>query len=108
MFETYHRLEQTMLQEVVGFAGNKRCSGQVSTLHLSHYIPKVNNPETMKEFRPISLVSMPLKFITKLLANRLQKEIIPMLHQNQYGFIKGKTIHDCLGWVIRLKRIYNF
>jgi hypothetical protein len=21
-----------------------------------------------------------------------------MLHQNQYGFIKGKTIHDCLGW----------
>jgi hypothetical protein len=61
-------------------------------------IPKVNNPETMKEFRPISLVSMPLKFITKLLANKLQKEIIPMQHQNQYGFIKGKTIHDCLGW----------
>jgi hypothetical protein len=61
-------------------------------------IPKVNNPETMNEFRPISLVSMPLKFITKLLANRLQKEIIPMLHQNRYGFIKGKTIHHCLGW----------
>jgi hypothetical protein len=61
-------------------------------------IPKVNNPETMNDFRPISLVSMPLKFITKLLANRLQKDIIPMLHQNQYGFIRGKTIHDCLGW----------
>jgi hypothetical protein len=61
-------------------------------------IPKVNNPKTINEFRPISLLSMPLKFITKLLPNRLQKEIIPMLHQNQYGFIKGKTIHDCLGW----------
>jgi hypothetical protein len=21
-----------------------------------------------------------------------------MLHHNQYGFIKGKTIHDCLAW----------
>jgi hypothetical protein len=27
-------------------------------------IPKVNNPETMNELRPTSLVSMPLKFIT--------------------------------------------
>jgi hypothetical protein len=53
-------------------------------------IPKVNSPETMNEFRPISLVSMPLKFITKLLANRLQKEIIPMLHQNNMVSLKGK------------------
>jgi hypothetical protein len=32
------------------------------------------------------------------MANRLQKDIIPILHQNQYGFIKGKSIQDCLGW----------
>jgi hypothetical protein len=45
-------------------------------------IPKTNDPKTMNDFRPISLVSLPLKFVTKLLANRVQKEIIPMLHQN--------------------------
>jgi hypothetical protein len=78
------------------YSGNMNLAS-INTAYIT-LIPKVNNPETMNEFRPISLVSMPLKFITKLLANRLQKEIIPMLHQNQYGFIKGKTIHDCLGW----------
>jgi hypothetical protein len=34
-------------------------------------IPKNNDPQTMNDFRPISLVSLPLKFITKLMANRL-------------------------------------
>jgi hypothetical protein len=32
------------------------------------------------------------------MANRLQKDIMPILHENQYGFIKGKNIQDCLGW----------
>ena len=41
---------------------------------------------------------MSLKIITKLLANRVQKVIIPLLHQNQYGFIKNKSIHDCISW----------
>jgi hypothetical protein len=36
-------------------------------------IPKVNEPENMNDFWPISLVSLPIKFLTKLLANRLQK-----------------------------------
>jgi hypothetical protein len=41
---------------------------------------------------------MAIKVITKLLANRVQKIIIPILHKNQYGFIKGKSIQDCLNW----------
>jgi hypothetical protein len=60
-------------------------------------IPKVTDPENMNDYRPISLVSLPLKIITKLMANRMQKEIIPLIHQNQYGFIKGRNIQDCLG-----------
>ena len=52
----------------------------------------------VNDYRPISLVSLPLKFLTKLLANRLQKVIISLVHKNQYGFIKTRTIQDCLGW----------
>jgi retron-type reverse transcriptase len=37
--------------------------------------------------------------------NRLQKDIIPILHENQYGFIKGKNIHDCLGWTFEYLQI---
>ena len=61
-------------------------------------IPKKQNLEYANDFRPISLVSLALKFITKLLANRLQKIIIPLIHKNQYGFIKKRSIHDCLAW----------
>ena len=45
-------------------------------------IPKITNPENMNDFRPISLVSLPLKVITKLLANRAQKIITSIIHQN--------------------------
>jgi hypothetical protein len=33
-----------------------------------------------------------------MVADRLQEEIVGCIHKNQYGFIKGRTIHDCLGW----------
>jgi retron-type reverse transcriptase len=36
--------------------------------------------------------------ITKLLANRLEAVILNLIHQNQYGFIKTRTIQDCLIW----------
>ena len=52
----------------------------------------------MGDFRPISLTSVGLKFLTKLAANRFQQEIIKCVHKNQYGFIKSRTIQDCLAW----------
>jgi retron-type reverse transcriptase len=36
--------------------------------------------------------------ITKLLANWLQAVILQLVHQNQYGFIKTRTIQDCIAW----------
>jgi hypothetical protein len=55
-------------------------------------IPKTNNPTGVNDFRPISLLNCALKIITKLMANRLQGKIIPLIHTNQYGFIKSRTI----------------
>lgn len=39
-----------------------------------------------------------MKIITKILANRLQKVILRIIHTNPYGFIKDKSIQDCLGY----------
>ena len=61
-------------------------------------IPKTHTPKTVSDFRPISLTNTCLKFVTKLLANRLQSVITRTIHDNQYGFIKGRTIQDCLAW----------
>jgi retron-type reverse transcriptase len=32
------------------------------------------------------------------MANRLQNVIQSIIHENQYGFIKSRTIHDRLAW----------
>jgi len=61
-------------------------------------IPKSSSPETANDYRPITLLNCCLKIITKILANRLQKVILKIVHRNQYGFIKGRTIQDCLAW----------
>jgi retron-type reverse transcriptase len=50
------------------------------------------------DYRLISLLNNSMKILTKLLANRLQSMMIRLVHRNQYGFIKGRTIQDCLAW----------
>jgi hypothetical protein len=61
-------------------------------------VPKKDNLESVNDFRPISLLNSSIKMISKLLVNRLQSVALKVVHENQYGFIKGKTIQDCLGW----------
>lgn len=59
----------------------------------------------MNDFRPISLLNYSFKLLTKLLANRLQSVILSVVHTNQYGFIKGRSIQDCLAWAFQFLRI---
>ena len=54
----------------------------------------------MNDFRPISLLNSSIKLLTKLLAERLQKIILQLLHGNQYGFIRSRTIQDFIAWCL--------
>lgn len=67
-------------------------------------IPK-ENPLTVNGFRPISLLNYSPKLLTKLVADRLQAVILQIVHENQYGFIKGRTIQDCLAWAFQFFHI---
>ena len=64
-------------------------------------IPKKLSPEEVGDYRPISLTSMGLKFLSKMAANRFQKMIMKCIHKNQYGFIKSRTIQDYVGWTFQ-------
>ncbi|XP_058773250.1 uncharacterized protein LOC131647368 [Vicia villosa] len=67
----------------------KACTSSFVTL-----VPKVNNPQTLNEFRPICLVGSFYKILAKLLANRLKRVIGKLVSNNQSAFIGGKNIAD--------------
>jgi len=61
-------------------------------------VPKIDRPEIVSGYRPISLMNSSPKLVTKILADRLQSIIIGLIRCNQYGFIKTRTIQDYLAW----------
>jgi hypothetical protein len=50
-------------------------------------VPKINSPDTVSDYRSISLMNISLKLVTKILADRLQVVIVGLIQRNQYGFI---------------------
>jgi hypothetical protein len=57
-------------------------------------IPKVPDATDIKAFRPICLLNVCYKIITKVLTNRLARCITSVISDLQYGFIKGRYIMD--------------
>ncbi|GKV19324.1 hypothetical protein SLEP1_g29604 [Rubroshorea leprosula] len=57
-------------------------------------IPKKENPSSLLEYRPISLIGCMYKIVAKLLANRMRKVMNSIISQNQSAFIGGRHIAD--------------
>ena len=57
-------------------------------------VPKVDDPLTISDFRPISLIGCQYKIIAKVLANRLAQVIPSVVGDVQMAFIKGRHIID--------------
>ncbi|XP_035837072.1 uncharacterized protein LOC118484992 [Helianthus annuus] len=58
------------------------------------FIPKNKDPVGMKEYRPINLIGVISKTISKILANRLKLVIGTIISENQTTFLKGMYILD--------------
>ncbi|XP_027152134.1 uncharacterized protein LOC113752202 [Coffea eugenioides] len=57
-------------------------------------LPKVENPQDFKQFRPISLCNFTNKIISKLLSTRLAIILPRIISPQQSGFVQGRQITD--------------
>lgn len=59
-------------------------------------IPKVESPQNLSEFRPISLVGCLYKIVTKILAARMKRVLYKVMDVNQFAFLGGRSMLDCV------------
>lgn len=57
-------------------------------------IPKVDDPLSLADYRPISLVGCQYKILIKLLANRLKRVMPTLISENQSAFVGDRQILD--------------
>ncbi|KAM1726438.1 hypothetical protein ACFX1X_017394 [Malus domestica] len=69
---------------------------QINATHLV-LIPKVLNPDSVLQFRPISLCNYSYKVLSKVLANRLELILPNLISHTQNTFVARRLIQDNIG-----------
>ncbi|GLT27528.1 hypothetical protein SLA2020_025150 [Shorea laevis] len=57
-------------------------------------VPKVDNPQKIEEYRPISLIGVMYKILAKILANRIKKVVDEIIGEEQMAFLRGRQLID--------------
>lgn len=78
---------------VLNFLNEGDMPGVVNNITLV-LIPKVKNPQEMKNFRPISLCNIIYKICSKVIANRLRGFLDEIVAKEQSAFVLGRLITD--------------
>lgn len=87
---------------------NSRCR-HLNLLNKTNIIllPKKDEAEDIKDFRPISLIHGVAKILTKILALRLAPYMNDLISPCQSAFIKGRSIHDNFMYVRNIARRFH-
>lgn len=82
-----------LMKALERFWDSKAISGGCNAAFLT-LIPKNSNPVGLGEYRPISLVGVYYKILSKVLAERLKLVMGKIISETQTAFLKGRNILD--------------
>ncbi|WOL11020.1 hypothetical protein Cni_G19781 [Canna indica] len=58
------------------------------------FIPKIDNPRVVKEYRPIALCNVAYKILSKAIVNRIKQWIDKIISKEQTAIVGNKNLHD--------------
>lgn len=88
-------IQSDVVDMVRGFFLGDYLHAGVSTTLIT-LLPKIDNPKALTDFRPISLCTFASKLISKILASRFAQILPQLINEQQYGFVKGRSIHESI------------
>ena len=71
------------------------CLGDSQRKAIIILIPKSSNTSSINDYRPISLLCVDYKILSKVLAERLKKVLHKVIHSKQFCCVPGKSINHC-------------
>ena len=93
----FQKIWHIINEDVVGAVLSVLHSGHVlRKINFTHVvlIPKINDPRSVSDYRPISLCNVIYKIISKVLANRLKGLLDSVISESQSAFVPGRLITD--------------
>jgi hypothetical protein len=92
----YDLLSKDLLKVIEESRTNGRIHGPFNSNFIS-LIPKVNDPQTFDDYKPISLCNCIYKIIAKIIARRIKPLLSKAISMEQFGFLEGRQIHEAVG-----------
>ncbi|MCH90194.1 cysteine-rich receptor-like protein kinase [Trifolium medium] len=89
----WSELQADILRFISEFHRNGKLSKGLNATFIA-LIPKVDSPQRLNDFRPISLVGSLYKILAKVLANRLRTVMGSVISESQTVFVKDRQILD--------------
>ncbi|GAU51140.1 hypothetical protein TSUD_411890 [Trifolium subterraneum] len=89
----WNELKGNLMRFIVEFHRNGKLTKGLNASFIA-LIPKVDSPQRLNDFRPISLVGSLYKILAKVLANWLRLVVGSVISETQSAFVKGRQILD--------------
>ncbi|GAU23660.1 hypothetical protein TSUD_304350 [Trifolium subterraneum] len=89
----WNEMKEDIMRFIVEFHRNGRLTKGLNATFIA-LIPKIDSPQRLNDFRPISLVGSLYKIMAKVLANRLRLVLGSVISEAQTAFIKDRQILD--------------